>query len=148
MNCFDLIFHIWVFSIPKYLSIYQLSLPIANIEYRISSLYAFSVLSPDLHFIQRQKYSRIFHHFQHVLSPIFYCKISNKFQMGFRAIGVVLVYELSSSNHFLRFITGPVTQDHFYSINASYYKMLWMFVFFCFVLKHGSAAKPCSRWGG
>lgn len=57
-----LILHIYVFiflSIQKYLSIYQLSLPIANIEYRISSLYAFSVLSPDLHFLQRQKYSGI-----------------------------------------------------------------------------------------
>ena len=41
------------------MSIYQLSLPIANIEYRISSLYAFSVLSPDLHFLQRQRYSGI-----------------------------------------------------------------------------------------
>ena len=52
-------------SVQKYLSIYQLSLPIANIEYRISSLYAFSVLSPDLHFLHRtagmlQQFSIIF----------------------------------------------------------------------------------------
>ena len=56
----DIIIYVFIFlSIQKYLSIYQLSLPIANIEYRISSLYAFSVLSPDLHFLQRQKYSGI-----------------------------------------------------------------------------------------
>ena len=55
-------------KVQKYWSIYQLSLPIANIEYRISSLYAFSVLSPDLHFLQRQKYSGILQ-FDHFHSP-------------------------------------------------------------------------------
>ena len=64
-------FEFFIFNfliVEKYLSIYQLSLPIANIEYRISSLYAFSVLSPDLHFLQRQKYSGILK-FDHFNSP-------------------------------------------------------------------------------